>query len=159
VANANGPVQTKHFSRNLLRKRTSVFGSVFLPSCRSSRCSRSFTTKNLLRCRHRYSPFSHRGWRFGVRNASVRRELTEPAKSTLAKFCNQTCTHCTFDAGPTKRGKHVRRGGRAGAGNWPPKTPSLRQTIRSDRRCPEMNRLSRNGRDVSGRRVASDRPV
>jgi len=81
------------------------------------------------------TPFSHRVR--SVEERFVRRELTE-LQINLGKLCNQTCTHCHVDAGPTKRRENMSAEVAERVLQLAAETPSL-QTIDLTGGAPEMN--------------------
>lgn len=81
------------------------------------------------------TPFSQRVRANGDR--FLRRELTE-LQINLGKLCNQTCTHCHVDAGPTKRRENMTGEVAERIMSLAAETPSL-ETVDLTGGAPEMN--------------------
>ncbi|MCM2373072.1 arsenosugar biosynthesis radical SAM (seleno)protein ArsS [Aporhodopirellula aestuarii] len=81
------------------------------------------------------TPFSQRIRANGER--FLRRELSE-LQINLGKLCNQTCTHCHVDAGPTKRRENMSADVARRVMELAMETPSLK-TIDLTGGAPEMN--------------------
>ncbi|EMI56084.1 Radical SAM domain-containing protein [Rhodopirellula sallentina SM41] len=81
------------------------------------------------------TPFSQRMRGGGER--FLRRELTE-LQINLGKLCNQTCTHCHVDAGPTKRRENMSVDVAERIISLAAATPSLK-TVDLTGGAPEMN--------------------
>ena len=91
-------------------------------------------------------------------NSMVRRDLTD-LQINLGKLCNQTCTHCHVEAGPTKTRENMDAKTANRIVELSRGCESL-QTSRLDRWCTgNESELPDNGPGISVSRLARDRPM